>query len=174
MRILDATGLRFTQIEKIRVRSAFAESHAFARFYRPTNATEAFNSLRYCIAAAAHDGRFGFEQLDSTRFQDKKILAFARDRIEIIADRQLERLRPQKWPGAVEVLAKDGRCYRTRVDYHVGHMHNPLSRQQVEEKFFRMAALLGARRVEAIARLVDGFEDIREPAKLTQLLQAKV
>lgn len=169
--IIKNEKIRFKDIDKIVVRSAFVTSHAFGTFYKPRNATEAFNSLRHAIAAAAHDGEYGFTQLEKKKFTDPEILAFAKDRIEIIRDPELEKLLPEKWPGAADIYTKDGRQFSRRFEYHIGQVQNPISKEEVGNKFRRMASMIGDKNADAIIDMINDIERLDDISRLTRLFR---
>lgn len=171
LHIVKNEHLQFKDIEKIVVRSAFATSHTFGAFYKPRDATEAFNSLRHTVAAAAHDGEYGFAQLEKKKFTDPEILAFAKDRIEVIRNPELEKLLPEKWPGAAEVYTKDGRRFFKRFDYHIGQVQNPIPKEQVENKFRRMASIVGDKNAGAIIEMIYDIERLDDLSRLTRLFK---
>lgn len=171
LHIMRTENISFKDIDRIVVRSAFATSHAFGAFYKPRNATEAFNSLRYAIAAAAHDGEYGFAQLEKKKYENPEILAFAKNRIDIIKDAELEKLLPDKWPGAAEIYTKDGRRFYKQFDYHIGQVQNPISKEQLQHKFRRMAAMLGGKNIDSIIDTVDRLEKLDDITRLTRLFK---
>lgn len=171
LQIVRAERLTFADIEKIVIRSAFEGAHDFGVFREPRNATQAFNSLRYAVAAAAHDGEFTFRQLAPRKFRNREILTFSRDRIEVRRERELEKMLPDKWPGAADIITRDGRSFGMQVDYHLGQVQRPLDTEQVQKKFRAMAAALGKRRVERVICLIDGFEALDDITTLTRELR---
>lgn len=171
LHIVRTERLRFSEIERIVVRSAFATSHAFGAFRKPTTATEAFNSLRHAIAAAAHDGEYTFRQLERRKFEDRAIVAFSRDRIEVLRDAELESLLPERWPGAADIYTRDGRQFSKRFEHHIGQVQNPLGANDLHAKFRAMAARLGQTRAEQIIDTVERLEALDDICRLTRLLQ---
>lgn len=170
--IIKTEKIAFKDIERVRAISAFAQSHAFRAYNKPKNATDAFNSFHFVMAVAAHDGYFFFDQLGKDKFEDPEILAFAQDRIEIVRDQGLEKLVPQKWPGGAEVITKDGRKFSKQFDFPVGEPENPISKEQLEEKFLRMTSqVLGKGKAAKIIDAVYGMESLQEMDPLTRLLR---
>ena len=171
--IMNTHGLRFADVERVVVKSAFASSHAFGAYSMPRNSTEAFNSLRHAIAAAVHDGRYGFEQLEKRKYQNPRIVAFAKDRVEIVRDRELEKLLPEKWPGGAEIYTKDGKRFEKRVDYHIGQVQKPVSPAQLQEKFIAMTSALPRGAAKKIIDCVDNIEALGDITRLTRLLRTR-
>ena len=173
LQILGAERVKFADIAKVRVISAFATSYGFAKFRKPGNPTEAFNSLQYVIAAAAHDGEYGFAQLAANKIEDPEILDFAEHNVEVAGDAELERaFHAGKWPGAVEVLTKTGKRFYQRFDYHIGQVENPISVAQLEQKFRRMTTMLGKGRSSRIIEMVNDIEHTGDMSRLSQQFSA--
>jgi aconitate decarboxylase len=171
LHIIKSEKIKFKDVHKIVVHSAFMTSHAFGTFYEPRNATEAFNSLRHAIAAAVHDGEYGFAQLEKKKFTDPEILAFAKERIEIIRAPELEKLLPEKWPGAADVFTRDGRHFFKRFDYHIGQVQNPIPKDQVGNKFRQMASMVGDKNADTIIDIIDDIERLDDISRLTRLFR---
>jgi 2-methylcitrate dehydratase len=65
---------------------------------------------------------------------------------------------PDSTPSVIEVVA-DGERYETHVDYAPGHAQNPLSREDLEEKFVGMAdSLLTGEQIEDVFELCDNLD----------------
>jgi len=170
LHIIKTEKLQFPQLARIVVRTAFGTAHDFGIFRKPTSSTDAFNSLRHTIAAAAHDGEFTFGQLERRKFAHPAIVAFSRDQIEVVQDPVLENLRPQKWPGAVDVHTHDGRRFSKSVEYHIGQVENPVTKTDVEKKFYAMTARIGRRHSRRILELVSRLETLSDVLPLARAL----
>lgn len=71
----------------------------------------------------------------------------------------------------VEVRARDGRTLREAVAVRRGDARNPLSRQEIDEKFFRLAtSRIRRERAERVFALVDDLERLDDTARLVELL----
>jgi len=55
--------------------------------------------------------------------------------VECVADPELDKTFPRRWGATAEILAREGRTYFTRVDYCKGDPENPLSWDELIEKF---------------------------------------
>ncbi len=91
-------------------------------------------------------------------FQDAEICAL-RDRVTMTLDTEVDQAYPQRWIGKVKVHLKNGKVIDGRVDEPKGDPGNTLSREEIQEKAFRLAAFSqGASKAEmqkAIALLFD-------------------
>ncbi|MEM9683174.1 MAG: MmgE/PrpD family protein, partial [Pseudomonadota bacterium] len=103
---------------------------------RPRNAYEAQFSVHYIIAAALTRGRFTLDELDPSAFTDPDILALC-DRIDYAVDPDTNY--PRYYSGEVVVRTRDGREIRHREAHNRGSDANPLSRSDIEKKYWANA-----------------------------------
>jgi aconitate decarboxylase len=167
LHILRTEKVSFDAIDEIRVHTAYGDAHVAKEITAIDNATEAFNNLRYVIAAAAYDGDFWFEQLEEDHFTNPALLEFACKRVKIIADADLEAMRPHRWAGAIEIITKDGHKHYHRVDIHKGEHENPLSDAELEAKFRRSASVLSEKQQRDVATAVWQLEQSDSVQDLT-------
>jgi len=130
-------------------------------------------NLQYVVAVAAYDRWVGFEQTYSeSRPKDPKVQEL-KSRVKLVADPELEKVFPAERPSIIEIVLKDGRKLKTRIDYWKGSPQNPLTPQEVEEKFTRLAApVVGERRCLEIINLVRKLDELGSIAALAELLRA--
>ncbi len=84
-----------------------------------------------------------------------------------------EKLVPELGQGAavVDVTTRDGRHFREVVPRWRGHEQNPLSRAEIDEKFFTLAtARILRERAERVSALVDELENLDDIGRLMELL----
>ncbi len=104
-------------------------------YHRPTTGLEGKFSMEYCVAAALHYGKVTFaeftdEAVNAPAIQDlyAKLLVYIhpdlRERESVFNDF-----------AEIEVLHDDGEVYRKRLYKPKGHPTNPLSWEELEEKF---------------------------------------
>jgi 2-methylcitrate dehydratase PrpD len=93
-------------------------------------------------------------------------------RVECVQDPELETGFPRKWPAVVDIETRDGRRYRARLDYPKGDPENPLSWEELIDKFMRLTATVfpkakSRKIVDAVRRL----EHIVDISELMELLR---
>ena len=94
-------------------------------------------SMGTVLGLIAVHGRAGLAEFDS-HFQDPAVLAF-RDRVEMVADAEVEAAYPARWIGKVSVQTRDGRTFSARVDEPKGDPGNTLDRTELENKAMQLA-----------------------------------
>jgi 2-methylcitrate dehydratase len=78
---------------------------------------------------------------------------------------------PAGAPAIVEVRTADGRTFRERVDYRKGHSENPLSQEELETKFVRLAMpAVGERQALEIMALVQRLDEVSDVRELIELM----
>ncbi len=98
----------------------------------PANAYDAQFSLYYLLAATLIRGRFGLDELTADALADPAIRALAR-RVSYAPDP--DSAYPTAYSGAIEITTDDGRTLSYRQQVNRGARENPLSEDDVVEKF---------------------------------------
>jgi len=128
--------------------------------------------MQHMCAVMLLDGMVTFESAhDNARMRDPKVLAL-RQRIDLIADDELEKRRPQRH-GNVDLTLKDGRRLQRGTGAVRGTAENPMTRAEVDEKCYHLVApILGKARGRALCDTVWDIKRIKDARKLRVLLQA--
>ena len=77
-----------------------------------------------------------------TALGDEAVAAF-RDKVAMVLDAEVDTAYPARWIGKVTVYTTDGRTLHGRVDEPKGDPGNTLSRAELEDKAYRLAAFGG-------------------------------
>ena len=170
LHILSKEDLRFENIDKVTIISAYINAHAHGAFTKPANSTEAFNSLHYIAAATVHDGDYWFDQIEKEKYENPEILDFTEHNVAMVGDAELEKLTARSWPGAAEIIGKGGRTFYKRFEAHKGEISNPLTKGELQAKFRRMTPMLNPESVEQVLGIVDRLEELDDLTELTALL----
>ena len=138
--------------------------------YRPMGALQAQMSMKYCIARALMDGMLFVNQFSREKLSDPAVLDLAK-RVHFVFDEEIDNIYPKEFPSIVEIIMKKGKNYKTRIDMPRGSQQNPLSWQDVQEKFSRMTEpLIGGEKIAAIMETVENIETIKETNTIAALL----
>ena len=134
---------------------------------RPHSAYAAQFSVHYIVAAAMVRGRFTLAELDPESYTDPEILALC-DRVSFAVTE--ETLFPRYFSGTVTIRTRDGRELTHYQKYNFGSDGNPLTADQVKEKFRSNATrAVSAQRAE---RLLDAVMGMDEAPDLSELASA--
>lgn len=126
-------------------------------------------STSYCVAAALMDGTVGLEQFTPKRIKDPKIHQLA-GRVEVVADPEMDRLRPANRPAIVEISLRNGKKVTGRVDYPKGDPRKPMTDEELVGKFEGLAGhVLTEEKVKDLRSLVLDLEGVADVGELIGL-----
>jgi 2-methylcitrate dehydratase PrpD len=125
---------------------------------------------QYVLAVAFVKGNVTFDDLASDlRITVPEVAALAH-RVTVVHSADLYEEFPACYTTRVRVQLRDGRSVERVVVYPVGHPRNPLSEDEVAEKFRTLAApVIGAARAESIRRIA---ANLPREASIAQLMAA--
>ncbi|WP_227356829.1 MmgE/PrpD family protein [Haladaptatus salinisoli] len=107
--------------------------------YQVETKAQADHSLPYMLAAALIDREMTNAQYEPERIQREDVQELLR-KVEVEADDELtDRFEAGEMPAVVDVTMADGTTYRIEKDDFEGHPNNPMSWEQIQTKFHRMA-----------------------------------
>jgi 2-methylcitrate dehydratase len=106
--------------------------------WRPTSRETADHSMGYCVACALMDGDVTRESFSDERIKDAATLALL-DKIKITEEPALNDGYPKGIPNHLTITLKDGTKLDKRVDFPRGHAGNPMTDDEVVDKFNRLA-----------------------------------
>ena len=133
----------------------------------PKSILDAQFSMAYGAAAAILYGRafldeYGADNINSSRIREMM------QRIECVEDADIEIGYPQRWAAKAVIWTKDSRKLDTRVDYPKGDPENPMTWEEVIDKFQRLTAPVFT--VEKIEKIVTYVRNLEQESSLTRLL----
>ena len=139
--IVIANDLAPEVVEKVHIRSLARAADILAdpSKYDPRSKETADHSLPYVIAAAVADRQVTPAQFEQDKIMDPRIREQL-DKVEVVADPEIEKLFPKLQRVIVTIHTTDGREFTKQLDYPKGDPRNPLTDQEVEEKFDALAA----------------------------------
>ena len=174
--LVRTNDLHPEQVEKIQIRSLARAADILSdpSKYDPHTKETADHSLPYVIAAALVERQVTPVQFTMEKILDPKIREQLR-KVEVVADPEIEKVFPALQRVIVNIDTSDGRKLTKQLDYPKGDQRNPLTDQEVEEKFSALAEgvlSLGAQKrvKEAIWRL----ECVGSISDLMSLMEADV
>jgi len=127
-------------IERVRVETfdAAVEIIADSEKWNPRTRETADHSLPYCVAVALLDGVVGLDQFSEEKIADPALLDLV-SRVEVDPDGRLSARYPASTPNRVTVATKSGESVTREVEFPRGHFGNPMTDDEVERKFRRLA-----------------------------------
>jgi 2-methylcitrate dehydratase PrpD len=112
-------------------------------------------SLQYSTAAMLVHGRVGLTSYTSEALADPRVLELAR---KVRYETKEYESYPAAFPGGVRIRLRDGRELEADFAHQLGAPENPMSAEEVREKFHENVALAGGG-FEALEETILGLED---------------
>ncbi len=103
----------------------------------PKTRETADHSLPYIVAAALLDGKVWLDTFKPERYLARDVREVMK-KMSIKVDPEHDKLYPTGIKNTIRVRLRDGRVLEASSTYPPGHWKNPLSDEQVEEKFYRL------------------------------------
>lgn len=132
-------------------------------------------NLEYIMAVAALDGQVSWDQYTEARQQDP-ILRDLQRRVVTQGDPEMDALKTADElarPAAVTIETRDGRTFAGRMVYPPGSPLNPLSRDELNEKFrFWSTRVISHERAHDLQTTVERLEQLDDVNELGALLGA--
>ena len=110
-------------------------------------------SIPYSVAIAVKEGKAGLDEFSIENISNTAVLALAK-KVTVHSDAELSAAVPDKRTAVVEIRTHCGTVYTERVDYPKGEPENPLSDEEVREKF-RVLSACGNRTDEQNQDIID-------------------
>lgn len=162
-------GIKPEDIVKVTERTYNTVKSHFSN-YDPQTTMAARLSVPYCIAAAAARESVGLPEFTMEVINSREVRDMLA-KVEIIADPELNKLYPEKFPAVVTIETKDGKSYTKEVMYPGGDPMNPIPLEGLKDKFRGLVApTFDAARTEKIIQAIDHLEDCQDLKEFTALL----
>jgi len=136
--LVKNNDLRPDDVQKVQIRSLARAADILSdpSKYDPRTKETADHSLPYVIAAALVDRQVTPVQFTMEKIMDSKIREQL-NKVEVVAE--IEKVFPALQRVIVQIQTRDGRSFRKQLDFPKGDPRNPLTDQEIEEKFAALA-----------------------------------
>jgi len=174
LKIVRENDLPPEKVEKVRVGILRAGAQLIAEpieeKYTPRSIVDAQFSMPFGAAVAILYRKAGLGEFCLSKIRSEEVRRMMR-RVECITDPDLEKAFPGKWGATAEIFTQEGKRYFAKVEYCKGDPENPLSWNELIEKFHDLSGqrLTKERRLKIVEQ-VRGLERIRDLRKWTSLL----
>jgi len=167
--LVKKNDLHPDQVAKVQIRSLARAADILSdpSKYDPHTKETADHSLPYVIAAALVDRQVTPAQFEMAKIMDPKIREQLK-KVEVVADPEIERVFPALQRVVVMIRTTDGKEFTEQLDYPKGDPRNPLTDQEIEEKFSALAD--GVLSVKAQAKLKDAIWNLDKVDSITKLM----
>src|SRR5215470_12464873 len=169
LRLIRSNSLRASDVEKVQVGTNRNMPNTLIH-HRPTTGLQAKFSMEFCMAILLLDGK-----ADQTKFTDSVVNR--RDvqemigRVRFYTDPEAEKAGYDKMTTILKITLKDGRVISGRADFGKGSPTNPMSFDEVAEKFLGCAAFAEwpTSKANQVIEMVRKLEDVPDIRMMTAL-----
>ena len=139
--------------------------------HRPRTALQAKFSMEFCMAILLLERKAGLPEFTDEVVNRPDVQAMIQ-KVDFGVHPEAEAAGYDKMTTIIEIALKDGRTLFGRADFGKGSPANPMSYDEVAEKFRECAAfsLWPADKAKRVIELVKGLEDLPDVRELTALL----
>ncbi len=172
--LVKGNDLKPDDVVKIQIRSLARAADILSdpSKYDPRSKETADHSLPYVIAAALAERQVTPVQFTMEKIMGPTIRAQLR-KVEVVADPEIEKVFPALQRVIVNIITADGATFTKQLDYPKGDPRNPLTDQEVEEKFAALAeGVLSAGAQKKLKDAIWNLEKIGSVSKLMALMKA--
>lgn len=143
--------------------------------YRPVGTTAAQMNMFYGLAVMAQRGNVSAKDYSDEAIAAPDILAFI-PRIKIAVDPEIEdKGAPYRHAARISVLTTDGRTFTREVWHRRGSPENPVSRQEVEEKFTdNVSELVGTKSAERLKSLAAELDALANAKEIVAIMASRI
>lgn len=171
LRLIREHDIRADEVARVRVGTNSNMPNALIH-HRPTNELQAKFSMEFCMAILLLEGRGGLGEFTDEVVNRPDVQEMIR-KVDFVIDERAEKAGYHKMTTYIDITTTDGRTISGVADFGKGSPANPMSYDEVAEKFRECAEFAGwpkARAEEVVAR-VAGFEDMASLEELMALLR---
>jgi len=150
-------------IDSIRVAVYQAAMDVLGPVREPRTIHQSKFCMGHVLALIARYRRARLSEFSDSNLHDEKLRALS-GRVTMIVDPQIDRMYPGRWASDVEVLCRDGRKFRSRIEVPKGDPGNPLSRSELIEKVELLSGHAGGATPAEVRRFTGDIFRLHEPA----------
>lgn len=165
--LIERHRVASSAVRKVRVSLGRTAYDMYGIFPRYRGKFEALISTHYVVSVILHDRQLSLAQFEPARYDDPLLRSFAQDRVEVALDTQLSGVQV-----VVDVELDEGRMFTVRRNYAVGAPEEPLTRDQVSQKFRTYASQrLAEDEVDTVIANVEDLESLDSVRSLVRRLR---
>jgi 2-methylcitrate dehydratase PrpD len=127
-------------------------------------------NIYYCIAIMLLEGDCFVDQFSEEKLANEKVRELTK-LIDIIVDPEMDKQQYTKWGARVEIEFKTGERLSRKVDFYRGSARNPMSYEEIKNKFVRLAQKkISIAKANSIIATVEELEELKDIGELAGLL----
>ncbi len=170
-RLINENGIKASDVERVRVGTNHNMPNALIH-HRPNNELQAKFSMEFCMAILLLEGRAGLTEFTDEVVHRDDVRAMI-EKVDFVVDDEAEAAGYDKMTTLIDIHLKDGRKISGRADFGKGSPANPMSYDEVAEKFRETAGFgkLGKQSIEDVIAMVRDLESLNSIERLMSPLR---
>jgi 2-methylcitrate dehydratase len=142
-----------------------------AEKWHPTNRETADHSMPYTTAVALMYGTVEARHFNPEYWTDPHLLELTQ-KVKVSVSEEANRRAPEAMLSTVEVVTTTGQRRKGEVAYHRGHYKNPMSDQEIDEKFRGLAqSLLTERQIVTLLDRLWNLEQVEDIGEIIRMVR---
>ena len=137
MKLMKEKNLRLEDVESVHFRVT-PTAPGQGMNYSPDSPLAARLCIPYCVSRAAADGYIAMDQFQEEKIKDPRVREFMK-KVTLESVPQFVEKYPGTLAAQVEIQTKDGKRFQDESIYPKGHPQNPMTDEEIKEKFRRLA-----------------------------------
>jgi 2-methylcitrate dehydratase PrpD len=170
LRLIRANDIRAADVERVEVGGNHGMTTSLLH-HRPTNALQAKFSMEFCMSILLLERKAGLMEFTDAVVQRPDVQAMI-SRVHFYVDPEAERSGFDKMTSIIRIHLKNGKVVSGRAEFAKGSPSNPMSYEEVAEKFRGCAefARWPREKTEAVIAAVRSLESAADMSRLTAAL----
>jgi 2-methylcitrate dehydratase PrpD len=159
-RLIREHAIKAEDVERVRVGTNHNMPNALIH-HRPMNELQAKFSMEFCMAILLLDGRAGLAEFTDEVVHRDDVKAMI-EKVDFVIDEEAEAAGYDKMTTIIDITLKGGRTISGRADFGKGSPANPMSYEEVADKFRETAGFGGLPkdRIEDVIGMVRDLESL--------------
>ena len=169
-RLIKANNIKAKDVVRVRVGTNSNMPNALIH-HRPINELQAKFSMEFCMAILLLEGQAGLAQFNDQVVNRPDVKAMI-EKVDFVVDSVAEAAGYDKMTTIIDIKMADGRTISGRADFGKGSPADPMSYDDVADKFLQNTDFAKFPRLKAenVIALVKNFENISSIDQLTKQL----
>jgi 2-methylcitrate dehydratase PrpD len=174
LRLIREHGIRAADVKRVRVGTNQNMPNALIH-HRPRNELQAKFSMEFCMAILLIERRAGLSEFTDEVVLRPDVQAMI-EKVDFVVDDEAERAGYHKMTTLIDIETNDGRTISGRADFGKGSPANPMSYEEVADKFCECAAFARFPReqAETVIAMVRDLETLPSIERLMTVLRIAV
>jgi 2-methylcitrate dehydratase PrpD len=173
LRLIRENSIRAEDVRHVRVGTNSNMPNALIH-HRPTNELQAKFSMEFCMAILLLEGRAGLNEFIDEVVLRPDVKAMI-EKVDFVVDEEAENAGYHKMTTIIDIDLADGRKVSGRADFGKGSPSNPMTYDEVADKFRECAefARFPKQQAEEVVSMIRDLESLKSIDQLTSRLRVQ-